>query len=304
VEFDPASLYGLPRTPSDEWGGPLQFVWNSPLREQLGQLDDNLLRSWYWTLRLSEAVGLGAGGSRPPGFQWASVGMIQPDESDLGKFGVIFYTDASVSELGPSAREPISIEGNQFPVVVRTISIELHTRSIDWPRDGSVSRARTRVGTQYQREGWLTAAHVVEGADHVYYEDGSTGRVIDLAPGCIDAALTEGPEVNPNPQVLPILGAVTTGVNCTFTGKSGCYPGTVLDVCVPFGVLTASSLPARVALSQSGQPGDSGSRVDEMTTPVIGCYLGKFTRGDNGDVAGLAQAAIQLSALMQIEFLD
>lgn len=303
MEFDRQWLYDIPQPLSNEWRGIYSNLWNDGTRSELLSMDDGLLASWYWTLRLSESVFQNGGEPDPPGFQWSAVGLVLPDESDVGRFGVIRYIDARVADANSlREREPIELEGYAFPVVERAIAVTLHAgRSIQIPRDGSVSQARTRVGTQYEREGWLTAAHVVEGFPTVEYEDGSTGTVADLAPGCLDIALTSDPLLPPSNRSLPILQAATMGIQCSFTGLSGRHEGFVTNVSTSLGVLTASALPVRIELSQCGVIGDSGSRVDAQNGAVIGNYLGSYMKV-GGEIAGLAQSANQLRVIIQADY--
>jgi hypothetical protein len=274
MEFDQSWVDQIPETASGHWRGMYSSLWNQRTRNDLSSLGEGLLKSWYWTIRLSESVPQNGIEPRPPGFQWSAVGLVLPNESDIGRFGVIQYIDARVTQNdSPSEREPIVLEGNAFPVIERRIKVTLQQgRSIRVPREGSVSRARTRVGKDDQREGWLTAAHVVAGCSTVEYEDGSIGSVTDLAPGCIDAALISDQSLSPSTRTLSILQAVTAGIECSFTGLSGTYMGHVTDVTTSLGVLTASALPVRIGLSQYGiadeNHGISPDAIIEIPHPV------------------------------------
>jgi|GEM_PF-4547032 len=303
MEFERRWLNDIPRIADDDWRGIFSNLWNEGTREELNRIDDGLLASWYWTLRLSEFVFQNGGEPNVPGFKWSAVGLVLPHESDIGRFGVIKYVDSRLAEdAAVRSWEPIELADNLFPIIERPISITLHAnRSIRIPRAGSVSQARTRVGTPYEREGWLTAAHVVEGFSTVQYEDGSTGAVTDVGPGCIDVALTHDPSLQLSMHHRPIMQAVTMGLQCSFAGFSGGHPGHVTDVTTSLGVLTASALPVRVGLSQYGTGGDSGSRVDAYNGAVIGNYLGSYDDA-SGNTAGLAQSANQLRVLVQAEY--
>ncbi len=305
MEFNSEWLNDLPGTVADDWASPLRGEWEAT-RNDLAELDERLPLSWYWTLRLAEAFqfGIGAGGGRPlpPGFLWSSVGLVLDSESSLGHFGVVLYVDNRI-DTPDDYRDlaPMAFADHDFPVVVRAIRMEDH-RSVAAPRPGTVSLAETRVGTQYHRVGWLTAAHVVEGTNVVNYEDGSSGAVLDRGPGCIDVALLGDPNLPQNQAVLSNHKAVAFGTPGSFTGLSGSYPLTVTDVSTSLGVMKASALPVRVGLSAHGVRGDSGARVDANDGSVIGVYLGRYTDA-NGNPAGLAQMAEQVTLLMRAHFL-
>jgi hypothetical protein len=305
MEFGRRWLDDIPPPARGQWRSMYSNLWNERTRGELLSMDAGLLASWYWSLRLSESVPRNGVEPRTPGYQWSAVGLILPTESDIGRFGIIQYVDAQVAQNDSlRQREPIVLDGNAFPVIERAITITLHAnRSIRIPRIGSVSRARTRVGTDYQREGWLTAAHVVKGYQKVEYDDSSKGSVMDRAPGCIDIALISDQSLSPSMQSLPILQAVTAGIQCSFTGLSGSHHGHVTDVTTSLGVLTASAMPVRIGLSQYGSCGDSGSRVDAQNGTVIGNYLGSY-EDVNGNTAGLSQSANQLRVLIQAEYLE
>ena len=306
MDFESDWLSELPSTFLDEWDSPVEATWEQT-RNDLPQADERLPLSWYWTLRLAEAfeLGGGAGGGRPlpPGFLWSSIGLVQESESSLGHFGIVLYVDSRVQLPGEYLNlPPLSLGREQFPMVVRAVALEDH-RSVSAPRSGTVSLAKTRAGGTYERFGWLTAAHVVEGAQEAYYEDGSRGAILDRGPGCIDVALIEDTTLAPPSTVIPIQKAVTYGMAGSFTGQSGSHPVTVTDVSTSLGVLNASALPVRVGLSNHGVGGDLGSRVDATDGSAIGVYLGKYIDA-TGNNAGLAQMAEQVRVLIGLQFVS
>jgi hypothetical protein len=305
MEFESNWLNDLPATYFDEWDSPMRQEWEATRYESL-ELDERLPLSWYWTLRLAEAFqvgGLGDGRPLPPGFLWSSVGLIHESESSRGRFGVILFVDSRVEvSIAYQNLAPFSVGGEEFPIAVRPVALEDH-RSIAAPRAGSVSLGKTRSGTKYECFGWLTAAHVVEGANDAVYEDATLGTILDLGPGCIDVALVEDSALSMASKVIPIKKAVTMGLPGSFTGTSGTYSVTVTNVSTSLGVLDASALPVRVGLSDHGVAGDSGARVEAADGSVIGLYLGKY-RDKGGNDAGLAQMADQMRVLMGVRFMS
>lgn len=140
-------------------------------------------------------------------------------------------------------------------------------------------------------EGILTCKHAIAGLSrrsNVAMKDGSTGRLIDFAPGSVDAAFIEtqsGIPTNVKPLAIeshPINGStVTADFRSHYIGNaqilSSWYFADNLD---PYNAM-------RVYIDHWGQPSDSGSLVSSGAGKGVGIYTGEFT--GNATQQGICQ---------------
>jgi hypothetical protein len=301
-EPQPEWWVNLPEEPASEaleragWA-PITDVW----------LTDATRRSLGWTLLLSAQSGaIYDIASNVSGFRSAAIGLLSPEvdgylDEDVPPFGVILYADAS-PERGPveGEREPASIEaaGRLFPVVVRQGEYADH-RGL--PNGSAAYWASSRGGRHW---GWLTAKHVAD-SGHIPPQ-----WVVDRAPLCLDAALVnygQEPTEASHLRHIPAFPFPTADLPVRMAWDPN-VTARVLDVATTLGIAPSKHFPIRFSTSVAGQPGDSGSAIEEaqhsIRTP-LGLYLGAFTpqtpqRGHHGP-AGIGLSITQLEQLMQLE---
>jgi hypothetical protein len=230
---------------------------------------------------------------RIPGFQFASYGALDPDLSVLG---------VVVHARSDRMQEPftLSVEGAEFPVLTRANDRFRPHRPPD-PANGTSACWATSAKLHPRRTYALTAEHNVRGidvGDPVPLAGGGQGRLVDVAPPGIDAALyavptqtsvTQLSAVNfPAPWTTVMLDGHTRATQTTFTRSSDLT-----------GSLDAM-LPIRLFLAQPGTPGDSGGLVsDAGGGDGLGIYMGEVAnRG--GVIEGVCQHLGQVAHVMSL----
>jgi hypothetical protein len=293
--------WDLPHEPAQ------QRLLDSSFAEVASDLDDELQRSLGWTLLLADGGGdRRVDPSSISSFQYTAVGFVDRELDQLDQsyppFGVILYAE---SEEHPQPRagqlEELTVGGLTFPIVLRRVRYEQHRAALHRVPGGSAAYwAESRGGA---RAGWLTARHV---ADGVTFSQ-SQYTVVDRGSACIDAALVS----DGNPQLglsaVQAFQTITAGLTVSMACNAPASP-TVLDVSSNIRISRSSRFPLRFSLSDSGQPGDSGSAIEETSTAQqlpLGIYLGSYIPdtgypGHTGR-AGIGLSISQLEQLMQLK---
>ena len=268
-------------------------------------LEEVLRRSLYWTLRLTLASESVLPVVRAtPGFRHLAFGFLDPEfEGDA--FGVIIFAARSFqrTERPTESAGAIKVDGYEFPVVVRRI-LETPHQAVPSPSGGTgACWARSRINANPIGPGILTAKHVVGNVLGVpiMLSCGCTGRLDDVGPDGIDAALVTsscsraGRQVMPRQLVAPWMDVYVEGES------SGRRHTKVTAVSDTMGILNSASLPARVFLASAGRGGDSGAIVAEARSDdPVGIYMGGYSN-PAGQVGGIAQHAYQVTQLMDME---
>ncbi len=280
-----------------------------PVHERLGQhyqlysaLPQLQQRSVYWTLRLSEALYEVQPWRQVPGFQFLTIGFLDP-ELETDGFGVILYASPDVHAERPSIAN-IAAGDHTFPIVVRSVVRAAHATTVNPVEGTTACWARSRVGSSPRGPGLLTAKHVVTGTlgACVSLTDGSTGSVLDLAPEPIDAALVGVPGTPPALHHVGVYPLPAQERLVQFTGaSSGFHETPITQVSMFLGVRRLPEFPNRFAILEAGLPGDSGALITDVETGrPVGIYQGEVTDSFDQTV-GLAQGLEQVRLLMDLE---
>jgi hypothetical protein len=284
--------------------------WERPIEEQ---------KTLYWAMRLLDQAREDGLAQRIRGFRYFSAGFLddpRPAEeaSEDPTFGLIAVVAPSTSAETPSHDENaeselprrIPVDRHSFPIRVRHQVDVLHAPRTQ-PYGGSatcwaVARAsRDRIGP-----GLLTAKHVVADmvADSVRLSDGTSGRILDLAPDGIDAAIVATGE-QPGNRTLPVQRLVAPWTDVEFSGSvTGLHRTKVKDMTDTRGIFSSPYLPCRVFLGDYGQRGDSGALIRDATTgEAIGIYMGE-AQDPVGTREGIAQHMYQVQLVMDLELCE
>ena len=273
--------------------------------------DGDMHRMWYWSTRiLLEAASYTPAQSLNLPVRNLAAGFLDlPRERHPdGQFGLVIYvyagTPTGATDAPPTHLPSLEIDNERFPVVVRPIWQELQQPSV-LPADGASSCwIQTRTWTTEPRgPGGLTARHVVDGVPiggSVPLDDGTFGKLLDVAPGAIDAAVVELPNAptgrrNPlevNPYIAPLL-PVTLRIPHGTTIETN-----VVDVSNTFRVFNEPSIPVQFSLSRFGRPGDSGSLICDEHDRAAGIYIGKLA-DLQGRQLGFAQLLYQVGEVLE-----
>lgn len=287
---------------------------------------EGLLRSLFWTLRLSIVTEGGSTLRRTvPGFRFASYGFMDP-ESEADAFGVIViaapsvesrivreeqdFDGGGVTDFNKEKLESVTVDGQLFPIIVRRIREYLHAPF--HPAGGSGAcwckpRQMTRGSV-----GILTAKHVLPGTSggqvaigqQVSLSCGHPGRVSALAPDGIDAAVVSSDCIPKSGSPIQTLQIPVPWMDVEFEGSMSSIATKITSVPDVQGVLTSPLLPARFFLANYGHPGDSGALVRDVNTQnAAGIYLGSFTNPAGGS-GGIAQLAYQAQHILDIELYE
>lgn len=290
--------------------------------EQRDQSD--LAAVWYWTNRFGES--LSSLDEYLQGTRFVSriaAGFI---EELGGTFGAIIYTELPQSErTGDEFEEPyhrprpalsITVDGQQFPVVVRESIVERHWCTAPEVTAPTIARATCWVRSPARGyEGWLMPRHAVTPlAASVNFSDGGAGWVLDHFGECIDSVVVS----TTNPRGGAYTRAcwpVVAGQSLLITDAPGSHqPVTVIDADLNLGVLRSAIFPIRFSTDWVGQPGNSGSLIVEPSQgEPAGSYLGVLHPSVAGYAppgmtapppsTGYAQSCHQLEAAAGLEFM-
>ncbi|GAB3785388.1 hypothetical protein [Nocardioides ungokensis] len=268
-----------------------------------GQPDES--RLWYWGTRLLLEARRRPKLRAVPGYVYTAAGFLDPhaERNPDGYFGLIVYTtSATDSPLEPRFLSRIDIDGERFPVVVRPTRFELQAPTVQ-PADGwSSCWARTKVKSdQSLGPGILTAQHVYPQytqGQRVPLANGTYGRLLDVAPPGIDAAIVETSEAPPptaGPMTLTPYVAAGSPVTMQLRGRL--LETVVVETNNTFLIFNSAALPLRIGFQHAGTAGDSGGLVLDHTGAAIGIYLGMAVNVAEQRL-GLAQHLFQASEVM------
>lgn len=266
-----------------------------------------LLRVLHWAMRLFLELRSRAAqvARKIPGFCQFAVGFLNP-VTEKDAFGVIALV---LSHERPAKQfiDLIEVNNRKFPIVVRSITLTEHASPTVHPSNGTATCwAKSRVSTPLPQEGILTAKHVTGTRlqARVKFNGGGVGRLVDMAPEGIDAAVVDTPETFPrSPMRMRTIAAVApwTDVEFTGAGSGGLHRTKVTAVTDILGILSSPLLPVRVVLANHGSPGDSGALVLEpKTSKAVGLYMAEFS-DQAGRSGGLAQHMEQVVQIMDME---
>lgn len=241
-----------------------------------------------------------------PSFWQFAVGFFNPYTEGDG-FGVIALTMGDGENL-EQLPQFINIGKNSFPFLVRNITIEEHTAPKQHLLNGTAGCwARSRINSSNSKLGVLTAKHVtgMRNGTTVNFSNGN-GRLIDVAPEGIDAALVKSPELFSQVSMKPLKAVrlIAPWTSVEFTGAvTGSHSTLVTATTDQLGILNSPLFPVRVLLDKYGDQGDSGALVKVKkgtTNEAVGLYLGKFV-DLTGRSGGLAQHMEQIVEIMDME---
>jgi hypothetical protein len=270
--------------------------------------DDDKRRTMYWSIRLFLKLRERAAdiAHRVAGFWQFAVGFLDP-VAEGNAFGVIALAQGDVTE-STEAFTPIEIDKTLFQVVVRPITIAEHALPAMHPSNGTVACwAKSRANTKNSKLGVLTAKHVAGtriGSRLKF--NGAIGKVVDVAPDGIDAALVDPPDTfDKASKRLKAAVAVAPWIDVEFIGTaSGAHTTKVLSTTDQLGILNSPLFPVRILLADHGESGDSGALITETfggsQQRAIGLYMGQFT-DQAARIGGLAQHMEQVVQIMDME---
>jgi hypothetical protein len=278
------------------------FVEDPALTQVIGTVDDTRWRTILWSLALQNAFTEQQWGLKVPGFRFASIGFADP-EREQDAFGIMVYTQAWKNK---EDRLSFDLGGIGFPVFVRPSFEELHGPPQVHPSDGTAACwAKSRKAGFGHKVALLTAKHVVEGiapGGPVRTTHGQ-GKLLDLAPASIDAALVVPPaSVTPNlGGRLETLRYVAQWSDVQFTGMGSKKAVKTKVTEVWFRDINHPSIPARIFLAWPGEKGDSGALVVDTNGKGIGIYLGGQVNIATNRMEGFCQHLDQAANLLECD---
>lgn len=152
----------------------------------------------------------------------------------------------------------VRVEGQQFPLVVRAgprtrqAQVVGPTQALTtiWVRSG-------RVGGS----GWLMPHHATSGGSTVWYDDGTTGTVIESFGDCIDAVIADTANPPAGLTQTQCVRGISQGMPVELVDQGGVPRNhTIVDIDVNLGVLRSKRFAVRFTYDWSTSvPGDSGA---------------------------------------------
>jgi hypothetical protein len=318
TEFNNEWLRRVPDVPSE----PIDDAVYLDGLARLDQRNQNQLAAvWYWTNRLGAS--LSSIDEYLQGTRFVTriaAGFIE--ELD-GAFGVIVYTESPQVERtreqsGERSRRRIliSVDGREFPVVIRDSTVERHWCTAPEVTAPSIARATCWVRSSARGyEGWLMPRHaVVPLAAIVNFSDGSSGQLLDHFGECIDSVVVSSTTPPGGTQTRACWPLVAGQPLLVTDSPHSHQPVTVIDADLNLGVLRSVVFPIRFSTDWVGQPGNSGALiVDPSQSEPAGSYLGVLHPSVLGYVppgmsaapssSGYAQSCYQLEAAAGLEFI-
>lgn len=238
-----------------------------------------------------------------PGYRHAAFGYLHPS-LEVNGFGVVIY--ANPLPYFEDQVRYVKINHWEFPVFIRRSIRIRHSLPNIHPSGGTAGCwAESKKPGLYVSNGFLTAKHVfpqgTKAGDKVQLTNGY-GEVIDIGPDGIDAALVAlddpslyNPGKNISTQMFPIPWTLAS-----FNGQiTGSVHARITSVSDFRGVIHNPSIPLRVFLSKSGNPGDSGSTVFGPMGEGIGIYVGELM-DPRGVIEGYSQHIGQVAGIMNL----
>jgi hypothetical protein len=247
------------------------------------------------------------------GYKFTAFGFT---DSSFTKFGVTVFAARDLGsdiESWESLVEPeyyetiglptnIQIDQHEFPVIIRRVSEYLHNPAN--PQNGTgACYGKSKVSSRPLGPGILTAKHVVGSTigTTIHLSCSCIGKVVDVAPDGIDAALVESPcssqysiRLNPMKHVAPWMDVTICTNTISILTK-------IVAITDTRGIFNSAILPVRIFLAASARPGDSGALVSEQSTgEPVGIYMGEIMDA-SGQIGGIAQHAYQVAQIMDME---
>jgi hypothetical protein len=285
----------------------------SRVREQIEEYPEDEQRAILWTIALQNAFEEQGVGRSIAGLEMVTYGFADP-EYEEDAFGVLVYTVPSVPELDDSLSaesEPafaVKVGNLIFPVFVRPARWEFHQLPQVHPANGSAACwARSLKAGLRKKVGLLTAKHVVGQrilGNPVPLTKG-LGKLLDVAPEGIDAALIQVPraQLPPHLHAFSAQTHIAQWIDVQVYGReSGVFQTKVIEVTPSRGSLHYT-IPLRVFLANPGKPGDSGSLVLNANGEGVGIYMGSVTSLANDQVEGFCQHLKQAAETLALELL-
>jgi hypothetical protein len=300
--------------PDGELLGPYAKILDA-LRDETIDYSEDELRAIHWTMAIENAFERSGFAASMPGFQMTTYGFANP-EVEQPAFGVIVYTVPSDLEENASVykrpRQPqpdthspyaISVGDIRFPIFVRQRKLELHSLGVN-PRHGTAACwAKSKRPPLASKTAVLTAKHILRQpvlGQTIPFTTGS-GRLIDVAPEGVDAALVE---VNQMPATttkrLRTRKLVAQWIDVDVHTQHSVFRTKVVEVNSSRGSLHYS-LPLRIFLAHPANSGDSGSLVTTPGGVGIGMYMGSVTNPATGASEGFCQHLAQAASALQVD---
>ena len=216
------------------------------------------------------------------------------------------FDDALSAETEP--RFALKAGSLLFPAFVRPARWEFHQLPQVHPANGTgACWARSLKPGLRKKVGLLTAKHVVGQRilGNPFPLMKGLGRLLDVAPEEIDAALIQVPRA----QLPPHLHAFGAGTHIAqwidvqvYGRESGIFQAKVIEV-TPSRRSLHYTIPFRVFLANPGKSGDSGSLVLNANREGVGIYKGSVTSLANEQVQGFCQHLKQAAETLALELL-
>lgn len=278
------------------------FVEDPVLPAALGKLEEPQRIAVLWTLALQNVFTEQHWEKRIPGFRFASIGFADP-ETEQDAFGIMVYT---LPLKNTEDFFSLDIAGARFPVFVRPSFEVLHAFPSVHPTSGTATCwARSRKPKFAPELALLTARHIVEGiapGGPVSTTEGP-GRVLDLAPASIDAALIIPPAGSPRNIGAPLacMRYIAQWSDVQFLGMGS---GKVVKTKVTevwFRDVYHPSVPALIFLAWPGVGGDSGALVVDKNGKGVAIYLGGQVNTATNMMEGFCQHLDQAASLLDCD---
>ncbi|HEV2616688.1 MAG TPA: hypothetical protein VGU63_08790 [Candidatus Acidoferrales bacterium] len=283
------------------------------LREQIEEQSEDEQRAILWTIALQKAFEEQRIGRSVAGLEMVTYGFADP-EYEKDAFAALLYTAPGVPELDeillvePQTDLSVKIGNLQFPAFIRPSRWEFHQLPQIHPANGTAACwARSLKPSLQKKVGLVTAKHVVGQrilGNPVPLTKG-LGKLLDLAPEGIDAALIQVPRTL-LPSHLHHFVAQTHIAQWTdvqvYGRESGIFQTKVIEVTPSRGSLHYT-IPLRVFLANPGKPGDSGSLVLNANAEGVGIYMGSVTSLANDQQEGFCQHLGQAAETLALELL-
>jgi hypothetical protein len=288
-------------------------AWSDETKED----SEDELRAIHWTVALENAFERSRFAASMPGFQMATYGFANP-EIEQPAFGVIVYTAPSEvykiasfynrdeqNQSDPASPYGITVGDVRFPIFVRQREIEFHSLSVN-PRSGTAACwAKSKRPPLASKTAVLTAKHIfgqpVLGTT-IPLTSGS-GKLIDVAPEGVDAALVEVTQTPATPsRKLRSRTLVAQWIDVDLHTQHSIIRTKVVEVNSSRGTLH-HSIPLRIFLAHSANPGDSGSLVTTPSGMGIGLYMGSVTNPGTQLSEGFCQHLAQAASALQVDLL-
>lgn len=278
------------------------------IRARAKSLPDGTSTLLKWTTALAAQFSI----DRRQHPEWSigipSFGFFDATTEEHG-FGVIMHVDPGVR--GDAVA--IKVGAKTFRVLFRRCLWFPHAPAIH-PQGGR--SACWATSPSVVGDGVLTAKHVVERLLPTYpkvgdpvpmtspHRPGGIGRVADLGAPGIDAVLIEPPAGGASTSTRHITSVkyVAPFTDVDMLLGAGTVRATVTSVTDTRGSLS-TAFPGRVFLSNYGNPGDSGSLIQDLSGEGVGIYCG-MVHTQAGNQEGYAQHLGQVVHTMGVTLKD